>query len=267
MQPVVLITGTSSGFGRATAERLSGIGMRVYGTSRSTLDAELPYTLVAMDVTDDANVREGVARVIEREGRIDVVVNNAGISVVGSIEDTSLAEAEQQIATNLFGVVRVIRAVLPHMRAQRSGKIINVSSIGGVIALPFQAYYSASKFGVEAITEALRHEVRPFGIKVCCIEPGDFRTAMTDKRIFAANADSEAYGTVMKRVVDRYASDEANGCDPALFADLVEKLISDPDPKVRHLVGAVDQKGAVLLKRLVGDALFERLFRAIYRIA
>lgn len=264
MTKIVLITGTSSGFGRATAERLAAAGMRVYGTRRRPDRSDGAYATVAMDVDDDASVEAAVAEVIGREGRIDVAVNNAGIGVAGSIEDTTIAEAKRQIETNFFGVVRVVRAVLPHMRAVGRGKIINVSSIGGLVSLPFQSFYSASKFGVEALTEALRHEVRPFGIKVCCIEPGDFKTEMTAKRIFAAAADSQAYGAALRHAVERYARDEENGADPRDFAALVENIIATAEPKARYLVGAADQKAAALLKRLLPYAAFERLFRTIY---
>jgi len=259
--PVVLVTGTSSGFGRATAELLASRGMRVYGTTRGAPDNTGAYTVITMNVDDDDSVNAAVALVLETEGRIDVVVNNAGIGVAGSIEDTSMEEAKQQMETNFFGVARVTRAVLPHMRERRSGKIINISSIGGLIALPFQAYYSASKFAVEALTEALRLELKPFGIQVCCIEPGDFRTEMTDKRIFARAADSKAYGAQMKRTVDAYAEDERTGSDPVLVAQLVERLIAERNPKIRYMVGAASQKAAGMLKRFISSRMYERLLQ------
>ena len=265
--PVVLITGTSSGFGRVSAERLAGAGMRVFGTSRAPVDepdASVPYRVIKMDVDDDESVSAAVEQVIAEAGRIDVLVNNAGVGMAGSIEDTTIAEAKRQMETNFFGVVRTSRAVLPHMRSRESGKIINISSIGGLIALPFQAFYSASKFGVEALTEALRLEVAPFGIKVCCIEPGDFATEMTDKRIFTAGADSNAYGLRMRKTISHYERDERSGADPVLVAELVERLIVERTPKVRYLVGAAPQKAAALLKRVVGSRLFERILRKVY---
>jgi NAD(P)-dependent dehydrogenase (short-subunit alcohol dehydrogenase family) len=264
--PVVLITGASSGFGRATAERLAKRGLRVFGTSRHPDSAGLGYEMVAMDVDDDASVSDGVAAVIQAAGRIDVVVNNAGVVMAGSIEDTTIEEAKQQIETNLFGVVRVTRAVIPQMRAQGGGKIINMSSIGGLISLPFQAFYCVSKFGIEAFTEALRMELRPFNIKVCCIEPGDFKTEMTDKRIVVAAADSAAYGSQMRKSVESYAADERNGSDPAMVASLVERLIDTDDPKPRYMVGTLEQKAGGVLKRLIGARLFERIMRQHCRI-
>jgi NAD(P)-dependent dehydrogenase (short-subunit alcohol dehydrogenase family) len=222
--------------------------------------------MVAMDVDDDASVSDGVAAVIQAAGRIDVVVNNAGVVMAGSIEDTTIEEAKQQIETNLCGVVRVTRAVIPQMRAQGGGKIINMSSIGGLISLPFQAFYCVSKFGVEAFTEALRMELRPFNIKVCCIEPGDFKTEMTDKRIVVAAADSAAYGSQMRKSVESYAADERNGSDPAMVASLVERLIDTDDPKPRYMVGTLEQKAGGVLKRLIGARLFERIMRQHCRI-
>lgn len=220
-----------------------------------------------MDVDDDASVAAGVRQVIEAAGRIDVLVNNAGIGVAGSVEDTSIEEAKRQLETNFFGVVRATQAVLPHMREQGHGKIVNVSSIGGLVSLPFQAFYSASKFAIEAFTEALRLELRPFGIQVCCIEPGDFRTAMTDKRIFTRNADSEAYGEQMRTTIDAYAHDERNGADPELVARLIERIVAERNPKVRYLVGKRDQKAAALLKRVIPSTLFERFLARHCRIA
>ncbi len=265
--PVVLVTGVSSGFGLATVKLLSSRGYRVFGTSRKPDTEPRPYTSIVMDVDDDASVEAGVASVLELAGRIDAVLNNAGIGVAGSVEDTTIEEAKRQLETNLFGVVRVTRAVLPTMRAQGSGKIINVSSIGGLISLPFQAYYCVSKFGVEALTESLRLEVRPFGIKVCCIEPGDFKTEMTDKRIFVERADSPVYGAQMRKTVESYANDERTGADPVVFAQLVLRLLDEKDPKTRYMVGAIDQKAGGLLKRFVSARLFERIMRQHCKIA
>jgi len=263
--PVVLITGASSGFGRATAELLGARGYRVFGTSRNP-SATASHEMVVMDVDDDESVAAGVAAVVHAAGRIDVLVNNAGVVMAGSIEDTTMEEAKQQLETNLFGVVRVTRAVLPHMRAAGGGKIINMSSIGGLISLPFQAFYCMSKFAVEAFTEALRMEVKAFNIKVCCIEPGDFRTEMTDKRIYVAAADSEAYGRQTRVSVDSYADDERNGSDPVLVARLVLRLIEEKDPKPRYMVGSPLQKAGPILKRLVGSRLFERVMLQHARI-
>jgi NAD(P)-dependent dehydrogenase (short-subunit alcohol dehydrogenase family) len=198
--PVVLVTGASSGIGKACAERLFARGCRVYGTSRQapralaqvrTSDLAPMLRMIPLDVTSDASVDAAVGVVVACEGRIDAVVNNAGFGVAGAAELTTIEEAREQFETNFFGTVRVCRAVLPVMRQQGSGRILNVSSIAGRIGIPFQAFYSASKFAIEGFSEALRMEVAPFGVKVVLIEPGDFRTGFTAARRLARGASGQ----------------------------------------------------------------------------
>jgi NAD(P)-dependent dehydrogenase (short-subunit alcohol dehydrogenase family) len=263
---VVLITGASSGFGRAIAERLSSTGMIVYGTSRRVTDDGCPYRMIVMDVADEASIGTAVKSIVDREGRIDVVVNNAGVGVAGSIEDTSIEEAKLQFDTNFFGVVRVVQAVLPYMRERRRGRIINISSIGGLIGLPYQAFYSASKFALESLTESLRLELEPFGVDAVAIEPGDFKTGFTNNRIVAKAAAAGPYAKQFGKTLEVYAGDEINGADPELVAELVERVISVPAPKVRYLVGMTSQKAAAVLRRVVGSKLFEGLMRRHCRI-
>ena len=157
---VALITGASSGIGRACATHLAACGVRVYGTSRIASAGQDPFPMLQMDVTDDQSVQRAIEAIIHREGRLDIVVNNAGIAVAGPLELTSVEEAKRQIDVNLFGAFRVCRAVLPIMRNQGGGYIVNIGSIGGLIAIPFQPLYSASKFALEGMTESLRLEVR-----------------------------------------------------------------------------------------------------------
>jgi NAD(P)-dependent dehydrogenase (short-subunit alcohol dehydrogenase family) len=184
---VVLVTGVSSGFGQAIAAELQARGHRVFGTTRRpSTAAPGGCTLVTIDVDDEASVTAGVAEVLRQAGRIDAVVNNAGFGFAGAIEDTTVEEARRQFETNFFGTHRMCRAVLPQMRAQRSGRIVNMSSLGGLVSIPFQAMYCATKFAVEAYTEALRMEVRPFGIQVAMVEPGDFATRFTANRLMTA---------------------------------------------------------------------------------
>ena len=182
-EAVVLITGASSGIGRACALHFARLGATVYGTTRRSpddvagglrqeLDDSVRLEMLEMNVDDDESVRRGIGQVLERAGRIDALVNCAGFGIGGAIEETSDADAMAILETNLLGTLRVCRAVLPSMRQQRGGTIVNISSIGGRIALPFQGLYSASKYGVEGMTEALRMEVRPFGIRVVLVEPG-----------------------------------------------------------------------------------------------
>lgn len=175
---VVVVTGVSSGIGRAAAEKFAKRGCRVFGTVRSIASAvPLPgVELVQMDVRDDASVQSGIQTIIDRTGRIDVLVNNAGTSLIGAVEETSTAEATSLFDTNVLSILRTVQAVLPHMRAQRRGRIVNVSSVLGFLPAPYMGLYSASKHAVEGLTETLDHEVRQFGIRVALVEPSFTRT-------------------------------------------------------------------------------------------
>ena len=177
-QTVVLITGVSSGIGRATAGKFAQQGCRVFGTVRNTAKAQaIPgVTLIEMDIRDDASIARGIQTIIQQAQRIDVLVNSAGMTLLGAAEETSIAEAQTLFDTNLFGLLRVIKAVLPHMRAQRSGRIVNVSSVLGFLPAPYMALYSASKHAVEGLSETLDHEVRQFGIRVALVEPSFTKT-------------------------------------------------------------------------------------------
>lgn len=263
---VVLVTGASSGLGRATARHLAGQGLTVYGTSRrSGLEAH-GYRMLPLDVGDDASVHGAIARVLDAEGRIDAVVNNAGIGVSGAIEDTSLEEAKLQFETNFFGALRVIRAVLPSMRSRARGSIVNIGSIAGLLGLPFQGLYSASKFALEGLTEALRLEVEPFGVRVVNVDPGDFRTEMTAHRIVAKGAGDGAYVRQFRETLAVYERDERNGGDPERVARLVERILHEPAPKVRYLVGPRGQRLAARIKPMVGSRRFEGWMRRHCRI-
>src|ERR1700724_82946 len=180
---VVLVTGASSGIGLACATHLAGRGYRGYGTSRrSGAGPAGKVTMLAAGVFDGGSVEQAIATVLDHEGRLDIVVNNAGMGIAGPVENTSIEEAKRQLEVNFFGAFRVCRAALPAMRKQGSGYIVNIGSIGGLIAIPYQAMYSASKFALEGFSESLRMEVRPFGIRVVIIEPGDHKTALTGNR-------------------------------------------------------------------------------------
>lgn len=175
---VVVVTGVSSGIGRATADRFAKRGCQVFGTVRSISKAKpIPgVLLVEMDIRDDVSVEEGIQTIIAHARRIDVLVNSAGVTLLGAAEETSITEAQSLFDTNLFGVLRVIKAVLPHMREQRSGRIVNVSSVLGFLPAPYMALYSASKHAVEGLSETLDHEVRQFGIRVALVEPSFTKT-------------------------------------------------------------------------------------------
>jgi short-subunit dehydrogenase len=274
---VVLITGASSGFGRACAELLAELGHRVYGTSRRAdfTDSASPDPtefrsaplVIPMDVRDDDSVRRAVEFVLKHEGRIDVVVNNAGVGLAGSVEDTSIDEARALFETNLFGVLRVCRAVLPTLRAQKSGLVVNVSSLGGLVTIPFQGFYSASKYALESISDALRMELRPFGVHVTLLEPGDFKTGFTERRVFSTESgDGSAYRERCQRAISVMERDEQNGADPHQLADLLAKIIANPSPRNRYPVGTLSQRLAVAARRVVPSAIIDKALRAIYKI-
>jgi NAD(P)-dependent dehydrogenase (short-subunit alcohol dehydrogenase family) len=261
---VVLVTGASSGIGRACTEFLAGRGYRVYGASRRPAASSVVES-IAMDVRDDASVREAVSAVIAREGRIDILVNSAGIAIAGAVEDTSIEEARDQFDVNFFGVMRVCRAVLPAMRAQRAGCIVNIGSIGGLIAIPYQGLYSASKFALEGLSESLRMEVSQFGLHVVLIEPGDHRTGLTDNRRRVAESGSNpAYRDPFQRAAERMAADEQSGPEPEAVARLLHRIVIDPRPRLRYTVGPAPQRAVIWLKRLMPYALVEKVMNYYY---
>jgi NAD(P)-dependent dehydrogenase (short-subunit alcohol dehydrogenase family) len=263
---VVLVTGASSGFGRCIARSLADRGHRAYGTSRRPVGDDGAVRMLALDVTRDDSVSRCVGELLAAEGRIDVLVNNAGGGLCGSVEDSSLEEIRWQMETNFFGAVRMLKAVLPPMRAQRAGRLITISSLGGLVGLPYQPFYSASKFALEGLSEALRLELKGSGIDATTVAPGDFATGFTAARVFAKAARSPAHAERMQRVVSIYERDERGGADPQRVADLVVRLVSAPRLRVRYAVGRWDQRASVLLKRLLPAGLFERILQATYSI-
>jgi NAD(P)-dependent dehydrogenase (short-subunit alcohol dehydrogenase family) len=252
-QRVVLVTGASSGIGLACATYLAERGFRVYGTSRQSAADITGVTMLTADVTDDSSVEQAVATVLAREGRLDIVVNNAGMGIAGSIEDTTVEEAKRQLEVNFFGAFRVCRAALPAMRNRRSGYIVNIGSIGGLIALPYQGMYSASKFALEGLSEALRMEVRPFGIRVVLIEPGDHKTGLTQSRHVTKNT----YGRTFEVALARTERDEQNGPGPEQVARLLYRIVNQDNPRLRYTVGPGAQRVSVWLKRLLPNSLME----------
>jgi NAD(P)-dependent dehydrogenase (short-subunit alcohol dehydrogenase family) len=266
---VVLITGASSGIGLECAGYLASKGHRVYGTSRrATPRGAAPgVAMLAMDVTDDGDVSRVVDEVLRAEPRIDVLVNNAGYGIAGAVEDTTVAEARAQFDTNVFGPLRLCRAVLPHMRARGSGLIVNVSSIAGLVPVPFQAFYSASKAALESMSEALRMEVRPFGIRVALLEPGDFRTGFTSSRVrVAASTPQSPYWERGERALKVMERDEGAADPPAAIARELERIIRSPSPRLRHPVGKALQRAAPALRQLLPAGLYERLMMQTYEI-
>jgi len=273
---VVLVTGASSGFGKACALHLDQNGYRVYGTSRSADFDQQPvadtpgedsFKIIPMDVREASSVTRGVSHILKKEGRIDVVVNNAGIATAGAIEEVAMTEVQNQFETNFFGAIRVCQAVLPQMRKQKSGCVINISSIGGVMGIPFQGAYSASKFALEGMSEALRIEVKPFNIHVVLIEPGDFKTDITNNRIMAKGFhENSVYADQLNTALPLMEKEERNGAAPHKLALLVEKIINLPNPKVRYTIGKLEQRFSTLYKRWAPSLMFERSFMKYYKL-
>jgi len=266
---VVLVTGASSGFGQAIAAELQSRGHRVFGTSRRPLaSAAAGYSLVTMDVDDEASVAAGVAEVLHQAGRIDALVNNAGFGFAGAIEETSVAEARRQFETNFFGMHRACRAVLPQMREHRSGRIVNMSSLGGLVSVPFQAMYCASKFAVEAYTEALRMEVRPFGIQVAMVEPGDFATRFTENRRMTAAASSplSPYAERCATAVRRMGEDESKNREIGPVVRAAVRAVEARRPRLRYPAANALQRALVVLRPMLPQPLFEYLVMDNYGI-
>jgi NAD(P)-dependent dehydrogenase (short-subunit alcohol dehydrogenase family) len=258
-QPVVLITGTSSGIGRACAEFLAAGGYRVFGTQRRARDggSDGIETLI-VDVEDAESVRRAIATVVEKAGRIDAVINNAGSAWMGAVEETSIEEARAQLETNFFGALRVIHAVLPVMRKQGSGRIINISSLAGVLGVPFSGLYSASKFALEGMSESLRLETRHFGIHVSLVEPGDFDTGLpAARRMTGASQSSDVYRDFFSGVKAAQDRDEAVAPKPVAVARLVAQILKTRRPKLRYRVGRLAQLIVVPLKRWLPQRWFE----------
>ena len=253
---VIFITGASSGIGKACFDHLTAMGHNVYGTSRKK--SKTP-NMLGLDVTNADNCTEAVRFVLEKEGKIDVLINNAGISSIGSIEETPNHIARSLIETNFWGVLNMCHAILPQMRQQGFGHIITIGSIAGLLAVPYQAHYSASKFALEGYMEGLSMEVKQFGIQVCLIEPGDFLTSISDNRAIIQPSDNSPYKTSFNRAYDVIFNGEQNGAKPLRIAKLVEKIIHRKHVKVRYPVGKFMDVISVPLKKILPQRLFEWL--------
>jgi NAD(P)-dependent dehydrogenase (short-subunit alcohol dehydrogenase family) len=268
MKKIILITGISSGFGKETAMLLAGNGHKVYGTVRKETEAVDQVIYLKMDLMNYDSVRQAVSTVLEKEGRIDVLINNAGMHTGGPIETSPSENIRLQMDTNFIGMVNLTREVLPVMRKQGGGTIINFSSIGGLMGLPFQAFYSAGKFAIEGFSEALRMEVRQFNIKIVLINPGDFHTNNSaNRRNYLAPTDSnDAYNEQYLKTMAIIEKDEANGWEPAVLAGKLVKIAESGNPKQRYIIASFEQKLAVALKYILPGKLFMMILADHYKI-
>lgn len=245
---VALVTGASSGIGREIANTLTEAGYDVFGSVRKlgTGEGQPAFTEIRMDVTDSASVSEAVSLVLERAGRIDALVNNAGFGLVGALEETSIEEAKQLFDVNFFGVMRVIGAALPAMRLQKQGRIVNVSSLMGIVPAPYMGVYASTKHALECYTETLDHEVRSLGVRALLVQPGFTRTNFEKNGRYAA-ASIDAYAEQRRRVVELMRGQFASGADAKEVARVVLHALTDRVPRLRY--------------RLPGGATMDRLRR------
>jgi NAD(P)-dependent dehydrogenase (short-subunit alcohol dehydrogenase family) len=267
MNKVVLITGGSSGIGKSIGEFLHYKGFVVYGTSRNPdriLNSVFP--LLALDVRNSDSIRAAIEKIIAISGKLDVVINNAGVGITGPLEEIPMNEIKNNFETNFFGPIEVMKAVLPQMRSQKSGLIINITSIAGYMGLPYRSIYSASKGALELITESLRMEVKSLGIHITNIAPGDFATNIAAGRFHAPilkGSDYElAYGNTLKSMDEHVDA----GSNPNEMAEAVYAVILNRNPKIHYKVGAFMQKFSIVLKRVLPDKVYEKMLMNHYRL-
>lgn len=264
---VVIVTGASSGIGKAIADALSQNGMVVYGLSRNIKAEDHPFQTRRLDVADESMISSVLSDIHRTEGQIDVLINNAGSGIAGPFETTDLRSARAQFEVNFFGLAAVCRAVIPHMRQQGKGQIINVGSIGGVMGMPFQSYYSASKFAVEGLSQAMRMELRGHGIKVHLVLPGDIRTDFTDNREFTTALDDDnPYRDQFAITIAKMEEDERGGGQPSIVSRKVVALVTGKRKRFRSVTAIFSQRLAVSLQRILPYGWFEKILLSHFKI-
>lgn len=262
---VVLVTGASGGMGYSISHHLGAQGHRVYGTSRKRQSKSPNFTWVELDVTDRQQIEKVVGDIIAKEGKLDVLINNAGIGMISSLEEAPETSINQVMDTNFGGVLRLIQAVLPHMRERKSGKIINISSIAGLIGLPYRSIYSASKFAVEGLTEALRAEVNKFDIQACTVQPGSIRTDIKASRVshVPASSDYQPEISVAEKIID---TEIGEGMEANYVAEMVGRLVYKKKLQSKYVVAKPFQKLGTSLKRYLPTTVFERMLMNRYQL-
>ncbi len=267
MNQVVLVTGASSGIGREIANTLHRHDFKVYGTSRKPERySDLPFTMLALDLHKAQSLSAAVDEIIKREGRLDVLVNNAGAGITGPLEETPIAESKKAFETNFFGPMALINVVLPVMRQQNSGCIINISSIAGYMGLPFRGIYSATKSALEIITEAYRIELAPFNVRICSVAPGDFATNIAAGRYHAPVISDSPYARTYGQTLELIDSHVDHAPSPEPMALKVLEIIRDSSPRPHYAVGTWLQKFSLVLKRLLPQKMYERMLRNHYKL-
>lgn len=263
---VILITGISSGFGMETARLLSQEGHVVYGTVRRNVEPLPGVHYLKVDVRHREAVQNVVKQMVKQEGRIDVLINNAGMGIGGPVEFATEEEIREQMDANFMGLVNFVTAVLPIMRKQGKGKIVALSSIGGVMGLPFQGFYSASKFAIEGYCEALRLEVQQFGIQVVVMRPGDFSTGFTASRKKTVNADAMQVYRSYAESMGKVEHDETGGLKPQVLARKISQIIREKNPRHGYVVASLEQRLSVFLKRVLPARWFAKILSNYYKL-
>jgi NAD(P)-dependent dehydrogenase (short-subunit alcohol dehydrogenase family) len=269
MPKVVLVTGGSSGIGEAIAKLLHATGQyKVYTTSRSSSNGEIKDGIIFLriDVTDGDSIREGVNYLLGKEQQVDVLINNAGVGFAGPLEHTTVGEISEVFATNVFGVLEMCRAVLPSMRSRGNGLIINISSIGGRLGLPFRGVYSSSKFALEGLSESLSQELKQFGINVVIVEPGGFSTKITEHRKTTVIPEDSVYRGQFDIMYKMVNDDLKKARRPEILAERIREIIESKNPSLRYAVAGSMQKLPLLLKCVLPSRLFEKLVMNHFKI-
>ncbi|WP_136480944.1 SDR family oxidoreductase [Cognatitamlana onchidii] len=267
MSKVVLITGGSSGIGKSIGEFLLEKGFKVYGTSRNPNNYKSSkFPILELDVQNNQTILRAVQVVIKKEGCLNVLINNAGAGITGPIEETPEDEIKKNFETNFFGPINVIKAVLPQMRKQRSGLIINITSIAGYMGLPYRGIYSASKGALELLTEAFRMELKGFNIEMTNVAPGDFATNIAAGRYHVPLNDTSPYKQSYGNTLDLMNKHVDTGSDPSIMAQAVYKLINTGKPGVHYKVGEFMQKFSIVLKRVLPSKVYEKLLMNHYKL-
>ncbi|MEW4924172.1 SDR family oxidoreductase [Algibacter sp. 2305UL17-15] len=267
MSKVVLITGGSSGIGKSIGEFLHQKGYTVYGTSRNPKNYKNSlFSLLELDVKNTVTINNAVQSVIKAEGRLDVLINNAGAGITGPIEEIPEEEIKANFDTNFFGPINVIKAVLPQMRAQNSGLILNITSIAGYMGLPYRGIYSASKGALELLTEAFRMELKAFNIEMTNVAPGDFSTNIAAGRYHAPLKEDSPYKASYGQTLELMNEHVDSGSDPDMMAKAVYKIINTNKPKGHYKVGEFMQKFSIVLKRILPDTVYEKMLMKHYKL-
>lgn len=267
MSKVILITGGSSGIGKAIGEYLHQKGYTVFGTSRNPQKVtNSVFPLLELDVRNVESIKNAVSEVIQKAGRLDIVINNAGVGITGPLEEIPTQEIKNNFETNLFGPIEVMKAALPQMRTQKNGLIINITSIAGYMGLPYRSVYSASKGALELITEALRMEVKSFGINICNVAPGDFATNIAAGRFHAPLLPNSPYKNSYGKTLEMMNEHVDQGSNPNEMAQAILKIIENPSPKIHYKVGSFLQKFSIVLKRILSDKQYEKMLMKHYKM-